>query len=56
MEDVSGPGLEDGEDQGSKLTGLEMKDLNPAQRRKVIMLRGKRDRLEKERARLLEHA
>jgi DASH complex subunit SPC19 len=28
---------------------LELKDLNPAQRRKVAMLRGKRERLEKER-------
>ncbi|RXK35773.1 hypothetical protein M231_06959 [Tremella mesenterica] len=37
---------------GSKLEGIEMKDLNPAQRRKIIMLRGKRERLEKERERL----
>ncbi|GFZ50560.1 hypothetical protein JCM24511_08317 [Saitozyma sp. JCM 24511] len=34
---------------GSRLDGLEVKDLNPAQRRKVAMLRGKRERLEKER-------
>jgi DASH complex subunit SPC19 len=34
------------------LVGLEMKELNPAQRRKVVMLKAKRERLEKERARL----
>jgi DASH complex subunit SPC19 len=38
-----------GEEEGSRLEGLELKDLNPAQRRKVAMLRGKRERLEKER-------
>lgn len=32
----------------SKLDGLEMRELTVAQRRKVVMLRGKRDRLERE--------
>lgn len=43
-----------GEGEGSKLDGLDMKELNMAQRRKVMMLKGKRERLEKERARLME--
>jgi DASH complex subunit SPC19 len=42
-------GSVDEEAGGSRLEGLEVKDLNPAQRRKVAMLRGKRERLEKER-------
>jgi DASH complex subunit SPC19 len=43
---------EDEEDGGwgkSKLDGLELKSLTVAQRRKVIMLKGKRERLERER-------
>jgi len=50
-EEIGGVGVEE-EDEGSKLVGLEMKELNPAQRRKVVMLKAKRERLEKERARL----
>lgn len=36
----------------SKLDGLDLKELTVAQRRKVIMLRGKRERLERERREL----
>lgn len=36
----------------SKLDGLELKYLTVAQRRKVIMLKGKRERLERERREL----
>ncbi len=43
---------ESGNEQGSRLTGLEMKELSVAQRRKVMMLRAKRERLERERERL----
>jgi hypothetical protein len=43
----SGSGLA-GSGSGSKLDGLEMKDLSIPQRRKVAMLRNKRERLEKE--------
>ena len=56
--DVSGlrgeeEGGEDGVgEEGSRIAGLEMKELDPAQRRRVVMLRGRRERLEKERARL----
>lgn len=37
---------------GSKLDGLELKELSIPQRRKVVMLRNKRERLEKELERL----
>jgi DASH complex subunit SPC19 len=47
-----GAQMKDGNDGGSRLEGLDPKELNPAQRRKVAMLRGKRERLEKERAAL----
>jgi DASH complex subunit SPC19 len=51
-------GLEHGEEggggEGSKLNGLEMRDLSIVQRRKVMMLRSKRERMEKELKRLRE--
>jgi DASH complex subunit SPC19 len=37
----------------SRLDGLEIKELTVAQRRKVIMLKGKRERLERERRELM---
>lgn len=37
----------------NKLDGVEGKDMTMAQRRKIGMLRNKRERLEKERAKLL---
>lgn len=45
-------GSETGTGTGSKLEGLVVKELSHAQRRKVIMLKAKRERLERERARL----
>lgn len=50
-------GMMEGEDDRerrleSKIEGLEMKGLSVMQRRKIMMLRNKRDRLEKERSRL----
>lgn len=44
---------EDGEGEGSALDGLNMGELTAAQRRRVVMLRGKRQRLEKEKRRLM---
>lgn len=55
LADVGGEELEgdrSGSKGGSRLEGMEMKGLNAAQRKKVMLLRGKRDRLEKEKARL----
>lgn len=44
-------GLEDGMG-GSKIEGLEMKGLSVMQRRKIMMLRNKREKLDKERIKL----
>ncbi|ORY22033.1 Spc19-domain-containing protein [Naematelia encephala] len=59
----TGLGPERGDEQGTegnqqscKISHLEMKDLSVGQRRKVVMLRGKRERLEKEREKLLSGA
>ena len=49
-QDVGGAGEE------RYLDGLEMRELSVAQRRKVVMLKGKRERLDKERAKLLGQA
>lgn len=54
---TSGGGMDsadlDGAEESSALDGLSMADMSAAQRRKVIMLRGKRQRLEKERRKLM---
>lgn len=42
----------DEDDGGSKLEGLEMASLSVIQRRKVMTLRNKRERLEREKAKL----
>jgi hypothetical protein len=38
--------------QASNVPNFDMKSLNPAQRRKMVMLKGKRERLERELARM----
>ena len=35
-----------------QLVGVDLKDITPAQRRKIMMLKGKRTRLERERSEL----
>lgn len=40
------------DDTSSKISGLNMKDLSILQRKKVMQLKAKRDRLEREMARL----
>ena len=47
-----GEGKEEGRSVSRGLDGLSMTDMNPIQRRKVLMLRSKRKKLEEERARL----
>lgn len=59
QEDEEGTEEENGEEGDgwggkSKLDGLEMRELTIAQRRKVIMLKGKRERLERERKELMD--
>jgi DASH complex subunit SPC19 len=43
---------EDGDVYGSKIEELDMKGLSVMQRRRIMMLRNKRDKLEKERSKL----